>query len=158
MSAEKKAAAAKPAPARKKAAPSAKAAPRKKAAPAAKAAPARQKPGAAHAARGAGSRKPQWDVSDLDTWGPDRHELGATIPEAGNSIDNETGGWRTFVPEIDSSKCDGCMLCYFYCPDASIKIEGGKAVGVDLEHCKGCGICAKECPRDAITMKLDEKE
>lgn len=146
MSAEKKAAAAKPAPARKRAA------------PAAKAAPARQKPGAAHAARGAKGRKPQWDVSDLDTWGPDRHELGATIPEAGNSIDNETGGWRTFVPEIDSEKCDGCMLCYFYCPDASIKIEGGKAVGVDLEHCKGCGICARECPADAITMKLDEKE
>jgi pyruvate ferredoxin oxidoreductase delta subunit len=164
MSAEKKAAAAKPAPARKKAAPAAKAAsaakttPRTTAAPAAKAAPARQKPGAAHATRGARSRKPDWDISDLETWGPDRHELGATIPEAGNSIDNETGGWRTFVPEIDSEKCDGCMLCYFYCPDASIKIEGGKAVGVDLEHCKGCGICARECPADAITMKLDEKE
>ena len=38
------------------------------------------------------------------------------------------------------------MLCYFYCPDASIIIEDGKAVGIDLKHCKGCGICAKECP------------
>ncbi len=126
MSAEKKAAAEKPAPPRKP--------------------------------RAGKSRKAKWDISDLETWGPDRHELGATIPEAGNSVDNETGGWRTFVPEIDSEKCDGCMLCYFYCPDASIRIEGGKAVGVDLEHCKGCGICAKECPRDAIVMKIDEKE
>jgi len=133
MSAEKKAAAGKPAPARKQPAPL-------------------RKP------RGGKGRKAKWDISDLETWGPDRHELGATIPEAGNSIDNETGGWRTFVPEIDSEMCDGCMLCYFYCPDASIRIEGGKAVGVDLEHCKGCGICAKECPRDAIVMKTDEKE
>ena len=102
--------------------------------------------------------KPKWDVADLDTWGPDRHELGATIPEAGNSIYNETGGWRSVVPVIDSEKCTGCMLCYFYCPDASIIVEGGKATGVDLAHCKGCGICAKECPDDAITMKTDEKE
>ena len=71
---------------------------------------------------------------------------------------NETGGWRALVPEIDSEKCDGCMLCYFYCPDASIIIEDGKAVGIDLKHCKGCGICAKECPTDAIVMKTDEKE
>jgi len=102
--------------------------------------------------------KPQWDVSDLDAWGPDRHELGATIPEAGNSIYNETGGWRSMVPVIDTEKCTGCMLCYFYCPDASIIVECGKAAGVDLAHCKGCGICAKECPDDAITMKTDEKE
>ena len=102
--------------------------------------------------------KPAWDISDIDTWGASKHELGATIPEAGNSVYNETGGWRTFVPVIDSEKCDGCMLCYFYCPDASIIVEGGKAVGVDLEHCKGCGICAKECPTKAIVMKIDVKE
>jgi len=102
--------------------------------------------------------KPAWDVSEVDEWGPEEHQLGATIPEAGNSVYNETGGWRSQRPEFHPEKCDGCMLCYFYCPDASIKVEGGKAVGVDLEHCKGCGICAKECPRDAITMKLDEKE
>jgi pyruvate ferredoxin oxidoreductase delta subunit len=104
------------------------------------------------------AKKPKhWDIADVDEWGPDRHELGATIPEAGNSMLNETGGWRTYVPVIDSEKCTGCMLCYFYCPDASIIIEGGKAVGVDLEHCKGCGICAKECPAECIEMIIEEK-
>lgn len=154
MSAEKKTAAGKPAPARKKAAPA-------PATTGVTTAPARAKaprPKAARPARGAKAPKPKWDISDLETWGPERHELGATIPEAGNSVYNETGGWRTFVPEIDSEKCEGCMLCYFYCPDASIVIEDGKATGVDLEHCKGCGICARECPADAITMKIDEKE
>ena len=102
--------------------------------------------------------KPKWDVSDIDSWGANRHELGATIPEAGNSQYYETGGWRTVVPAIDTEKCDGCMLCYFYCPDASILIEDGKAVGVDLAHCKGCGICAKECPEGAIVMNVEEKE
>jgi pyruvate ferredoxin oxidoreductase delta subunit len=109
-------------------------------------------------AKVAAKKKPTWDISDIDTWGPDRHELGATIVEAGNSVFNETGGWRSEVPEIDSEKCDGCMLCFFYCPDASIVIENARAVGIDLEHCKGCGICARECPTDAIVMKTDEKE
>ena len=102
--------------------------------------------------------RPQWDVCDIDQWGPEEHQLGATIPEAGNSVYNETGGWRSLVPEIDVEKCDGCMLCYFYCPDASILVENEKAVGVDLEHCKGCGICAKECPTKAIVMLIDKKE
>jgi pyruvate ferredoxin oxidoreductase delta subunit len=101
---------------------------------------------------------PKWDISDVAEWGPDKHELGATIPEAGNSIFVDTGGWRSVVPCIDSKKCDGCMLCYFYCPDASIIVEDGKAVGIDLLHCKGCGICAKECPASAIAMKSEEKE
>jgi 2-oxoacid:acceptor oxidoreductase, delta subunit, pyruvate/2-ketoisovalerate family len=99
-----------------------------------------------------------WDIEGIDDWGTSRHELGATIPEAGNSIYNETGGWRTNVPTIDPAKCTGCMLCYFYCPDASIVIENNIATGVDLAHCKGCGICAAECPVDAITMSVEEKE
>jgi pyruvate ferredoxin oxidoreductase delta subunit len=102
--------------------------------------------------------KPTWDVSDIDDWGPDKHQLGATIPEPGNSEQVETGGWRSLVPLIDREKCDGCMLCYFYCPDASIIVENGKAGAIDLKHCKGCGICAKECPQEAIVMKIDEKE
>jgi pyruvate ferredoxin oxidoreductase delta subunit len=104
------------------------------------------------------ARKPKWDISDVAEWGPERHELGATIVEAGNSTYNETGGWRSLVPEIEVAKCDGCMLCYFFCPDSSIIVEDGKAVGIDLAHCKGCGICAKECPQTAIEMKIDVKE
>ncbi len=94
----------------------------------------------------------------LPTGDPISTSSGATIPEAGNSVYVDTGGWRSLVPCIDSEKCDGCMLCYFYCPDASIIVEDGKAAGIDLAHCKGCGICAKECPTGAIVMKSDEKE
>ena len=104
------------------------------------------------------SKKAKWDISDVQDWGPDRHELGATIPTSGNSDEFETGGWRSEVPDIDTENCTGCMLCYFYCPDASIIIEDDKAVGIDLKHCKGCGICAKECPAECITMKTEEKE
>lgn len=101
---------------------------------------------------------PRWNVDDIQTWGPDKHELGATIPCAGNSEEFETGGWRSQVPVIETEACTGCMLCYFYCPDASIRIENGRAVGIDLVHCKGCGICARECPAKAIHMEQEEKE
>jgi len=121
--------------------------PKKPAAPARKPRAAKPKPAAK-----------RWDIEGIDDWGASRHELGATIPDAGNSVENVTGGWRTNVPAIDPAKCTGCMLCYFYCPDASIIVEDGIATGVDLAHCKGCGICAAECPADAITMSLEEKE
>ena len=113
---------------------------------------------AAAAAKAAGTAARNWDIEGIDDWGASRHELGATIPTAANSVDNETGGWRTNVPTIDPEKCTGCMLCYFYCPDASILIENDKATGIDLAHCKGCGICAAECPVDAITMSVEDKE
>ena len=102
--------------------------------------------------------KSTWDIADIDDWGPDKHELGATIPVAGNSAEFQTGDWRSQRPCIDIEKCTGCTLCYFYCPDSSIHIEDGKATNVDLRHCKGCGICANECPVGAITMKTEEKE
>ncbi len=109
--------------------------------------------------RGEAAERPgRWDVDDVQTWGPDKHQLGATIPCAGNSEEVETGGWRSQLPVIDQAKCSGCMLCYFYCPDASIIIADGKAVGIDMKHCKGCGICAKECPDRAIVMTTEEKD
>ena len=131
--------------------------------PAAAAKATRKKAPAGSAAGQPKSPKPKWDVCDIDEWGPEEHQLGAVIPEAGNSIQVETGGWRSQMPEIDSEKCNGCLLCYFYCPDASIIVACdeasgvNKAVGVDLAHCKGCGICSKECPQQAIVMKRGEK-
>lgn len=99
----------------------------------------------------------RWEVSDVETWGPENHELGATIPTSGNSEEVETGGWRSQVPRLDPEACTGCLLCYFYCPDASIVIDDGRAVGIDLKHCKGCGICAVECPAKAIVMTDEAK-
>ncbi len=94
----------------------------------------------------------KWDISDIKNWGPDRHEPGAMIPEAGNAQYYKTGGWRTERPVRDDEVCTQCLFCYFFCPDASVIAEGQKVVDFDYDHCKGCGICAMECPVDAITM------
>ena len=64
-----------------------------------------------------------------------------------------TGGWRTGErPEADLSACVNCLLCWLYCPDAAILLEGEAFTGFDLEVCKGCAICAEVCPVGAIAM------
>jgi pyruvate ferredoxin oxidoreductase delta subunit len=77
--------------------------------------------------------------------------MGAVIPKLRSSVENKTGGWRTKRPVIDVEKCVNCLICWIYCPDASI-IRLEKYVTVNYDYCKGCGICAEECPRKAITM------
>ncbi|MGC9357682.1 MAG: 4Fe-4S binding protein [Anaerolineae bacterium] len=78
--------------------------------------------------------------------------MGGLIVEAGNAYEYETGSWRSFRPVVDQDSCTDCLLCWLQCPDASIKVEDGKMVGLDYEHCKGCGICAEVCPTSSITM------
>jgi 2-oxoacid:acceptor oxidoreductase delta subunit (pyruvate/2-ketoisovalerate family) len=64
-----------------------------------------------------------------------------------------TGSWRTGVrPEADLAKCVNCLLCWIYCPDSAIELEGTTFAGIDLEICKGCEICAEVCPTAAIEM------
>jgi pyruvate ferredoxin oxidoreductase delta subunit len=93
-----------------------------------------------------------WDISDIASWTAKDYPLGAAIPTAGNSDDYVTGGWRSDRPVFDAEKCTQCMLCFIYCPDASVALEGNDVTGFDYDHCKGCGICATECPSDAIEM------
>jgi 2-oxoacid:acceptor oxidoreductase delta subunit (pyruvate/2-ketoisovalerate family) len=64
-----------------------------------------------------------------------------------------TGGWRTGeVPAADLSRCVNCLLCWVYCPDSAIALDGETFTGFDLDYCKGCGICADVCPVAAIEM------
>jgi len=64
-----------------------------------------------------------------------------------------TGGWRTGeAPVADLSRCVNCLLCWLYCPDSAIVLEGETFTGFDLDYCKGCAICAEVCPVDAIAM------
>lgn len=80
-----------------------------------------------------------------------------TCFEAGYLV-STNGGWRQVRPVIDAVACTGCLQCYMYCPDGTIrKTHAPKgadeaAVFVDLDFCKGCGICQTVCRFDAITM------
>ena len=65
----------------------------------------------------------------------------------------ETGGWRTGVkPAVDLTACIDCLLCWLYCPDSAIVLEGTAFAGIDESVCKGCELCAVVCPQDAIVM------
>jgi 2-oxoacid:acceptor oxidoreductase delta subunit (pyruvate/2-ketoisovalerate family) len=89
-------------------------------------------------------------MSALRDW----HELPAAgaIAPAG-APRPETGGWRTGLkPEVELSRCINCLLCWIYCPDSAVELDGTTFAGFDLAHCKGCEICAEVCPVDAIEM------
>ena len=79
---------------------------------------------------------------------------GGKILKPGNAVEYKTGTWRTFRPIWAQEKCNQCLICWVYCPDATVLLTEGKMSGFDLDHCKGCGICAQVCPAKpkAITM------
>lgn len=68
-----------------------------------------------------------------------------------------TGGWRTGVkPRVELGACVNCLLCWLYCPDAAIVLDGDRFVGFDYDYCKGCELCAEMCPTGAIEMVPEE--
>jgi 2-oxoacid:acceptor oxidoreductase delta subunit (pyruvate/2-ketoisovalerate family) len=70
-----------------------------------------------------------------------------------------TGGWRTGVkPAVDLSACVNCLLCWLYCPDAAVRVEGETLVGFDYDLCKGCELCAEMCPPQAIRMVAEDAD
>jgi 2-oxoacid:acceptor oxidoreductase delta subunit (pyruvate/2-ketoisovalerate family) len=80
----------------------------------------------------------------------------AGVVHPGDTAPTRTGGWRTGVkPTVDLSRCVNCLLCWLYCPDSAIQLDGTVFTGFDLDHCKGCEICAEVCPVDAIEMVDD---
>jgi 2-oxoacid:acceptor oxidoreductase delta subunit (pyruvate/2-ketoisovalerate family) len=91
-------------------------------------------------------------VSEL-TWQELPH-AGTVRPEDAPRI--RTGGWRTGVkPEVQLAQCVNCLLCWLYCPDSAIRLDGTDFVGFDYDVCKGCEICAEICPTEAIEMVAD---
>ena len=88
----------------------------------------------------------KWDISRVNEWKAGEFPPGGVIPEGGNSHDYNVGGWRSERPVRDDKVCIQCLLCWIFCPDTSVVLDGDKVVDFDLEHCKGCGICANECP------------
>jgi 2-oxoacid:acceptor oxidoreductase delta subunit (pyruvate/2-ketoisovalerate family) len=78
--------------------------------------------------------------------------LGGTLVRD-DAVQPETGGWRTGVkPRVNVDACVNCLLCWLYCPDSAIRLDGTVFKGFDLDSCKGCEICAEVCPTGAIEM------
>ena len=75
------------------------------------------------------------------------------VVTAADAEQPHTGGWRTGLrPEADLSKCVNCLLCWLYCPDSAVVVDGTTFAGFDYDFCKGCEICAAACPTRAIEM------
>ena len=80
------------------------------------------------------------------------------LPTAGRSTPGSapqptTGGWRTGLkPQVQLSACVNCLLCWLYCPDSAITLDGTTFTGFDETFCKGCELCAAVCPTGAISM------
>ncbi len=79
----------------------------------------------------------------------------ARISAAANSVLKETGGWRTFRPVLVADKCNGCWLCFAYCPDGVIAMNKDDRPVIDYDHCKGCQICVHECPTKALVAERE---
>lgn len=92
-------------------------------------------------------------MARLSTW----QELpagGAVV--AAEAEQPHTGGWRTGLrPDVDLSKCINCLLCWLYCPDSAVELDGTAFAGFDYDFCKGCEICAEVCPTGAIRMESE---
>ena len=76
----------------------------------------------------------------------------ATIVSERSTAENFTGNWRTLRPDIDAARCTGCLICWKYCPEACIQLNG-KVPRIIFSYCKGCGICVRECPPRCIGFK-----
>ena len=88
-------------------------------------------------------------MSELRTW----QELPAAGRISPETQPPRTGGWRTELrPDVELSACVNCLLCWLYCPDSAITLDGTTFAGFDLDYCKGCELCAEVCPAGAITM------
>lgn len=87
--------------------------------------------------------------------------IGTINLDAGNSVMNLTGSWRSGrKPQFIEDKCIQCLFCWLYCPHFAIIVTEGEVKGIDYNYCTGCGICSIECPpkEKAIVMVEEEIE
>ena len=95
--------------------------------------------------------KPQYKQFEYATL---KHIPFATAHECG--LTSKNSGFRTERPVCDREKCNGCYLCYLYCPDGVIaKDKENSSIRIDYDYCKGCGICQKICRKNAIRVERE---
>ncbi|MFH1851684.1 MAG: 4Fe-4S dicluster domain-containing protein [Candidatus Neomarinimicrobiota bacterium] len=66
-----------------------------------------------------------------------------------------------FLPEINTSECDGCGKCVNICPVEAMTLVSAndphrprkKQAKLDTEICLGCGLCVRTCRDRCITLR-----
>ena len=76
---------------------------------------------------------------------------------AGNSVLRETGGWRTFRPVLIADKCNGCWLCFAYCPDGVIAMNRTIIRLWTMPIAKGVRSASIECPTHALVAEREKE-
>ena len=67
-----------------------------------------------------------------------------------------TGNWREYRPALEPEKCDLCMNCIVFCPDACFQLnEAEDMVVLNEKYCKGCNICINECAPGALSAAYE---
>jgi 2-oxoacid:acceptor oxidoreductase delta subunit (pyruvate/2-ketoisovalerate family) len=67
-----------------------------------------------------------------------------------------TGNWRIYRPVLDPEKCNLCMSCIIFCPDACWQLNDEEDEPVwNAKYCKGCSICVNECTSGALTRDFE---
>jgi pyruvate ferredoxin oxidoreductase delta subunit len=57
---------------------------------------------------------------------------------------------------IDAEKCNLCMSCIIFCPDACWQLNAEEDEPVwNAKYCKGCSICVNECTSGALTREYE---
>ena len=85
--------------------------------------------------------------------------IGTINLEAGNSVKNLTGTWRSGrKPEFIEEHCIQCFFCWLYFPHFAILVEGDEVKGINYDYCTGCGICAEECPSKEKSIVMVKEE
>ena len=81
-----------------------------------------------------------------------------SIHAAANSVEVNTGLWRTLRPVIDYQLCNKCWwICSTFCPDGAIDVDQNNSPQIDYDHCKGCMVCVAQCPPHAIASIPEEQ-
>ena len=60
----------------------------------------------------------------------------------------------SLAPQINTTSCKGCKVCFGSCPGEAISLVNKKA-SIYEEKCIGCGECLLMCPYNAIETKWD---
>ncbi len=59
--------------------------------------------------------------------------------------------FEVYLVHVDSEKCDGCELCFVYCP-VDVFDMSHKATPARPQNCLGCRTCEAVCKSKAVVI------